>query len=87
MNYLFSKKYGTYFHRSKPVMLDQFLASRGFFIKNSTLSIKPRSVKIENFQEMKNKNNSPKKFGRPSNKTLNENGYSDHFPISVTIVN
>ena len=86
MTYLFSKNYGTYYHKSKPVMLDQFLASRGFFNKNSMLSIKPRSVKIENFQEMKNKKNRPKKFGRPVNKTLNENGYSDHFPISLVIV-
>ncbi|MDH3618947.1 MAG: hypothetical protein OES14_07705 [Nitrosopumilus sp.] len=86
MTYLYSKKYGTYYHKSKPVMLDQFLASRGFFIKNSTLSIHPRSVKIENFQVMKNKKNRPIKFGRPSNKTLNENGFSDHFPISLIIV-
>lgn len=86
MTYLFSKKYGTYYHKSKPILLDQFLASKGFFIKNATLKIKPRSVKIENFPEMKDRRNRPKRFGRPVNNTLNENGYSDHFPISVSII-
>ena len=86
MTYLFSKNHGTYYHKSKPVMLDQFLASRGFFVKNAKFSIKPRSVKIESFQEMKNNKNQPKRFGRPSNKTLNQNGFSDHFPISLVII-
>ena len=86
MNYLYSQKKGTYFHKSKPKLLDQFLASKGFFIKNSKLTIKPKSVKIEDFNEIKNNKNHPKRFGRPSNKTLNENGYSDHFPISLVIL-
>ena len=86
MNYLYSQKKGTYFHKSKPKLLDQFLASKGFFIKNSKLTIKPKSVKIEDFNEIKNNKNRPKRFGRPSNKTLNENGYSDHFPISLVIL-
>ena len=85
MTYLASKGHGTYYYRKKPLMLDQFLVSRGFLIKNSTLSIKSRSARIENLQEIKNKNGSPKRFGRPSNKTLNLNGYSDHFPISLVV--
>ncbi len=85
MSILQSQKGATYYHKSKPLIMDQFLASRGFFINNKKLSIKQRSVKIENFPELKNKKNRPKKFGRPCNKTLNENGYSDHFPISLVI--
>jgi hypothetical protein len=27
----------------------------------------------------------PIKFGRPSNNSLNENGFSDHLPISVML--
>lgn len=85
-SYLTSKGHGTYYYRKKSLMLDQFLVSKGFLIKNSTLSIKSHSIRIENLQENKNKNGSPKRFGRPSNKTLNHNGYSDHFPISLVIV-
>lgn len=85
-SYLASKGYGTYYYRKKPLMLDQFLVSKGFLVKKSTLSIKRHSVRIENLKEIKNKNKSPKKFGRPSNKTLNYDGYSDHFPISLVIV-
>lgn len=86
MSFLYSQRRGTYFHKSKPKMLDQFLASKGFFIKNAIFTIKSRSVKIEDFQELKNNKNRPRRFGRPSNKTLDENGYSDHFPISLVIV-
>ena len=86
MSVLHSKRLGTYYHKSKPKLLDQFLASRGFFIKNSSLTIKRDSVKIEDFKEIKNKKNRPKKFGRPSNKTLDENGFSDHFPISLVVI-
>lgn len=86
MTNLAARGHGTYYYRKKPMMLDQFLTSRGFLIKNPTLSIKLHSVRIENLQEIKNKNGSPKRFGRPGNKTLNQNGYSDHFPISLVII-
>ena len=86
MSLLHSQRKGTYFHKSKPKLLDQFLGSRGFFIKNAQLRIKSRSVKIEDFKEIKNNRNRPKRFGRPSNKTLDETGFSDHFPISLVIV-
>ena len=28
----------------------------------------------------------PVKFGRPSDHSLNENGFSDHLPISTTLI-
>lgn len=42
--------------------------------------------KLEVFEEMKDDGDYPKpiRFGRPSSK-LNENGYSDHYPISMRI--
>ena len=86
MTNLVSRGQGTYYYRKKFLMLDQFLVSRGFLIQNPILSIKPHSASIENLQEIKNKNASPKRFGRPNNKTLNPNGYSDHFPISLVII-
>jgi hypothetical protein len=64
-------------------ILDQFMISKGFLFKNSKLSIKKESVKIEKFSDM-SKNGKPQRFGRPS-KNHNKNGYSDHFPISLII--
>jgi hypothetical protein len=52
--------------------------------KNSNLSIKRDSITIETFPEM-TKRGKPKRFGRP-NKRLDEKGFSDHFPISLTIL-
>jgi len=83
---LLSKDLGTYHYGGKKIILDQFLISRGFLFGNSKLIIKNNLAKIEDFKEMKRGSN-PKKFGRPSKKNLNQNGFSDHFPISVTIEN
>ena len=64
-------------------ILDQFMISKGFLFNNSKLSINNESVKIEKFPEM-TKNGKPQRFGRPA-KNYNENGFSDHFPISLII--
>ncbi|MFB5648956.1 MAG: hypothetical protein ACE5RM_05685, partial [Candidatus Nitrosomaritimum aestuariumsis] len=71
------------YHYSDGEMLDQFMISKGFLCNNSKLSIKKESVKIEKFSEI-SKNGKPIRFGRPS-KRYNDEGYSDHFPISLII--
>jgi len=42
------------------------------------------SMRIEVFPEM-SKNGIPRKFGRPA-EGLDQAGYSDHFPISLVLV-
>ena len=81
---LFSKNLGTHHYGGQKMILDQFLVSKGFLFGNSKLNVKENSIKIEDFKEMKSGSN-PKRFGRPSRKNLNKNGFSDHFPISVII--
>ncbi len=55
-------------------------------VSEKEFKIKEDSIQILKFQEMvKGRYKIPVKFGRPSNKTLNINGYSDHFPISMIL--
>lgn len=61
------------------------MISKGFLFGNSRLSFKRKSVKIEKFKEM-TKRGKPKRFGRPSSKkSYDEDGFSDHFPVSIVI--
>ena len=72
---------GTYHYGSEFSMLDQFLISKGLLFGNSTVQYVENSAEIDSglFSEDK-----PVRFGRPSS-TLNESGYSDHFPISMKV--
>ncbi len=77
---------GSYYGENDPKMLDQFLVSKGLLTGNSGFKVKQESVEIVNFKEMV-KNGTypvPIRFGRGS--SLNENGFSDHYPISLLLV-
>jgi len=71
-------------HYGDGEILDQFMVSKGFLFNKSKLSIKKDSVKIEKFSEM-TKRGKPQRFGRPS-KNYNKNGFSDHYPISLVML-
>lgn len=76
---------GTFYYENFPNFLDQFMISRGIALEGK-ISVTDDSVQIIAFPEMMTgKYKVPVKFGRPSDKSLNVNGFSDHFPISVTI--
>lgn len=72
---------GTHHFGSEFSMLDQFMISKGLLFGNSKAQYKKDSVAIESRYFTKKK---PDRFGRPSTK-LNEQGYSDHFPISMVV--
>lgn len=78
---------GTLYFENLPNVLDQFLVSKGLFTQKTPIKYKMNSVMIESFPDMSAKGEypSPIRFGRPSNK-LNTNGFSDHFPISVVLI-
>ena len=78
---------GTHYHSNTPGMLDQFLVSKGLIKSDNPLAVVPDSVAIEIFPEMMNDGDypTPIRFGRPS-KGLNENGFSDHYPISIKLI-
>lgn len=76
---------GTFYYENFPNFLDQFMVSKGI-VMGSKMTVTNDSVEIIAFPEMMvGKYKVPKKFGRPSDKSLDVNGFSDHFPISVTI--
>ncbi len=75
---------GTFYYSDAYNVLDQFMVSRGMLIDNAKLKVQQGSIRIEVFPEM-SKNGIPRKFGRPA-EALDQEGYSDHFPISLVLV-
>lgn len=75
---------GTFYYSDAYNVLDQLMVSRGMLIDNAKLKVQEGSIRIEVFPEM-SKNGIPRKFGRPA-EALDQEGYSDHFPISLVLV-
>jgi predicted extracellular nuclease len=75
---------GTFYYSDAFNVLDQFMVSKGMLIDNAKLKVQHGSIRIEVYPEM-SKNGIPRKFGRPA-EGLDQNGYSDHFPISLVLV-
>ena len=79
------QKIGTHYYQNVPNVLDQFLVSKGLLTGNAGLRIVPDSTEIFRPPEMVFTGAYPRpvRFGR--GKTLDLDGYSDHFPITVRI--
>jgi len=78
---------GTLYYDNHPNLLDQVLANKNLLKGNLPLGVLPQSVEIVCFPEMVHKGDYPKPipFGRMG-KPLDQNGFSDHFPIAVTVL-
>jgi len=82
---IMAKGVGTFYFNNFPNFLDQFMVARGIVL-GKKIRVKENSTEIIIFSEMvKGEYKAPIKFGRPSNNSLNENGFSDHLPISVML--
>lgn len=82
---IMAKGIGTFYFDNFPNFLDQFMVSKGILLEKS-FKIKENSTQMMIFPEMvRGQYKTPIKFGRPSNNSLNENGYSDHLPISTVL--
>ena len=77
---------GTHYYNNFPNVLDQFLANKNLVKQNAPIRVLPGSIEILSFPEMTETGDYPKpvRFGGMG-KRLNENGFSDHFPIAVTV--
>ena len=77
---------GTYYFNNFPNILDQFLTNRNLVKENVPIRALPDSTQIVRFTEMVGTGDYPKpiQFGGMG-KDVNENGFSDHFPIAVTV--
>ena len=78
---------GSYIFSGEPIMFDQILVTKAMIVTKSKFKIKENAFRIENFDKMvKGRYNTPVRFGRPSKKSsFNEEGFSDHLPVSVLI--
>jgi hypothetical protein len=78
---------GTHYFDNLPNVLDQFLANKNLVKENAPIAAQPDSVEVVRFPEMVSQGDYPKPvpFGGMG-KPVNENGFSDHFPIAVTLI-
>lgn len=85
---LLGSRKGSYYFNSEPQMLDQMLVTKGLLKQNSVFKLQKDKTKIEIYDKMyKGRDKVPSRFSRPSKKSkFNPNGYSDHYPISISII-
>jgi endonuclease/exonuclease/phosphatase family metal-dependent hydrolase len=76
---------GTYLYGSDWNMLDQMLVSYGCLKSSSSIHADPESIEVFRPAVMRGRSGAPRRFGRPSRRNLNEDGYSDHYPITVRL--
>lgn len=78
---------GTHYYNNDPNFLDQFLVNKNLLTAQSPLKVVLESVAIARFPEMVDPGEYPKpiRFGGMG-KAVNPRGFSDHFPITVNLV-
>ncbi|WP_299442263.1 endonuclease/exonuclease/phosphatase family protein [uncultured Phycicoccus sp.] len=77
---------GSFYFDNEPNILDQFLVNKNMVDLLGPLHVRPETALIHKSAPMTHTGDYPKPipFGGMG-KTVNQNGYSDHFPITVTI--
>lgn len=83
---LMGRGLGSFYFDNFPNMLDQLLVNRRLLAQSSPLRVVEDSATIESFPEMVTPGDYPRPipFGGMG-KPVNQDGFSDHFPISVTV--
>lgn len=78
---------GTHYFNNSPFVFDQLLANKNMLTANAPIRVLAETVQIERFPEMVDLGDYPRPipFGGMGN-PVNANGFSDHFPVSVTVV-
>ena len=76
---------GSFYFNNEPNQLDQFLVNKNMARQDSPIKAKPDSVQILRFPgTFTGKYKRPKAFGGMG-KPVEEDGYSDHFPIGMQV--
>lgn len=80
------QRVGTLYFENFPNVLDQFLGNANLLKENSSIKLLPDTVQVIRFPEMIDTGIYPRPipFGGMG-KPINQNGFSDHFPIGVTV--
>jgi predicted extracellular nuclease len=80
---LMGQRIASYVYGGRPIMLDQFMVSKGIVKKSGKYDLRNDLVKLEVFEGMvKGDYDTPIRFGQ---KNPDLNGYSDHLPISFIL--
>jgi len=76
---------GSHYFDNNPNLLDQILVSKPLLKADASLRVQIETVEILRFPEMVSRGDypAPIRFGR--GKDMNQNGFSDHFPIGVML--
>ncbi|MDX1671264.1 MAG: hypothetical protein R3211_02920 [Balneolaceae bacterium] len=83
---------GTHYYNYFPHVLDQFLVSRGMLQDDSPIRLAGTdgsyNVSVDKLPEMRSGGDyeEPIRFSRPSESSYEPQGFSDHYPISVELV-
>lgn len=77
---------GSFYYNGEPLLFDQFLVNQRFLAEDSPIGVNPESMSIltPKLLGLPVRSTRPRPFGRPSQK-VNPKGWSDHFPISMTL--
>jgi predicted extracellular nuclease len=77
---------GSFYFDNQPNMLDQFLVNKNMASSDSPIRVDPTTAQVLKIPAMVNSGiyKKPIPFGGMG-KPVNENGFSDHFPITVTV--
>lgn len=76
---------GTYRFESVWNMLDQFLVTKGMLRQTSRVKPKAGTTEIFRPPAIRGSGGRPRAYGRPSKNNLDQDGFSDHFPILVVL--
>ena len=82
---LSSKNPGSYRYGSEWNMIDQLLVTKGLAKKSASMVVLPETVDVFRPAEMLGRADAPRRFGRPSKKGFDRDGFSDHFPVTVIL--
>jgi endonuclease/exonuclease/phosphatase family metal-dependent hydrolase len=80
-----ARNLGTYRYGSEWNMLDQFLVTKGMLRNNSAARVRRDTVEIFRSANILGTGGRPRRFGRPSKNSLDNGGFSDHFPITIIL--
>ncbi len=85
---LAGERLATYYFGNQPNVLDQFWVSKGILKRGSPFRVEKGSVDIFRPKEMISGGDYPgaRFFKRPSEKKYDPDGYSDHFPIVMKLL-
>ena len=77
----------SYVYGNQPNMLDQLLVTKGMLRQSASIRVLRDTVEVIRLPGMAaGQYNTPRRFGRPSKaSTYDPTGYSDHFPVVVTL--